>query len=180
MLRTYHRWFAILGGIFLAFVALTGVALQLDLWITGTPPPGAERHDVAPPHRAMPDRADVARMTDTVFSAMAKRKDVSVERIEFNFAGPAPVAIIGSANPFGSAIRIDPRTGAELPIEKVDAGWHGILQDLHAGYFFSWPGRILSVLLGIGLLILSVTGLKVYFDIYLRRRKAGKKNPFWQ
>ncbi|MDK2770011.1 MAG: PepSY domain-containing protein [Sphingomonas sp.] len=180
MLRTYHRWLAIISGIFMIFIALTGIALQLDLWITGTPPPGAERNDAPPPHRAMPDRAAVARMTDTVFAAMATRTDVSVERIEFNFAAPAPFATVGSANPFGPAIRIDARTGAELPVEKMDTGLHGILQDIHAGYFFGLPGRILSVLLGVGLLVLSFTGLKVYFDLYLRRRKIGKKNPFWR
>ena len=40
-------------------------------------------------------------------------------------------------------------------------------------------GLVLVMLSGIILLILSVTGLVVYYDMWTRRRKAGKKGLFW-
>src|SRR5882757_7385216 len=99
----------------------------------------------------MPDRAAFDRMADSVFAAMTKRQDIPVERIEFSLAAPRAFATVGAAHPLGPSVRIDAETGDELPAMKPH-GFHGILQDLHAGYLFGLPGRIVSTLLGATLL----------------------------
>jgi hypothetical protein len=41
-------------------------------------------------------------------------------------------------------------------------------------------GLVVVMLASIALMVLCVTGLWVYIDMYRRRRKAGKNGLFWQ
>jgi uncharacterized iron-regulated membrane protein len=109
MLRRWHRWAAIPAGLFLFFIALTGVALHVDMILSGHAPPGS-----AAPSTAVPATA-----------------------------------------------------------QKAD--YHFILQDLHAGYYFGWTGRITSILAGLSLLVLAVTGLQIWW----RMRRTGQRNLYW-
>lgn len=179
MLRTCHRWLAVIAGTFLVFIAATGIALQLDLLLSGRDPPGTVRERLGPP-RQMPDQAALDEITATVIETMRDHQDISVERIEYHLSGPRLVATVGAVNRFAPSVRVDLDTGTILPPAELEVSFHRILQDLHAGYFVGLPGHIFSILSGLALLILSVTGLKVYVDMYRRRRKAGKDNPFWK
>jgi uncharacterized iron-regulated membrane protein len=103
-------------------IALSGIALQLDLWISGTPAPDA--------------------------------------------------SLVREVLPDGAA--------REPPPLREGLNWHGFLQGIHAGYIWGTFGRILSLLAGVALTILSVTGAWVYIDMFRRRAGNGNRQIFWK
>lgn len=183
-MRKWHRWISTVAALFLLFVASTGVLLHLDMMVRGSTPPGGE-----PP---LPPGATVTALdgnalgqivTRAVATAAATRPDLEVHRIEVSLLKGKPVVTIGRMSADGSAaagIKVDGTTGQIIPPPPPKAkSYHYVLQDLHAGYFLGWTGRIISVLLGLSLITLAVTGLKLWLDMYSRRRQAGRKGLFW-
>ena len=172
-LRALHRWFGLVSAILFMGIAVTGLALQVDLWITGKPPPGQTKPG-APPPPTLPSDAE---MQEFMKNAMlAARRDDSVtaaKTLTFNF-GPNP-----TANFERKGKKIDVTTGQYIPPGPKKRDWHYIFQDIHAGYFLGTFGRILSCFLAISLFVLSFTGLQVYLEMYTKRKKLGRKGLFW-
>jgi uncharacterized iron-regulated membrane protein len=52
--------------------------------------------------------------------------------------------------------------GHDLPGVPAPADFHLILKDLHAGYLFGWPDRVISILVGLALVVLAWTGLTMW------------------
>lgn len=180
MMRAYHRWFGLASAVFMIFVAATGLGLQIDLWITGNPVPGSELPQSAPTGvlPASPQlEADLARM---IAIARIKRPDLPIQHVDISVSPTGDQAQIGAAGPFGPQLTLDLKTGAVLPQHQLSPGWHGWLQDLHAGYRFGLVGRIISALIAVSLLVLGITGLFLYMSLYSKRRKAGRSAMFWK
>lgn len=55
-----------------------------------------------------------------------------------------------------------------------------LLHHLHSGEWFGPVGVILSLLSGLAMIFFSFSGLWLYFQMYVRRRKLGKPEPFWE
>lgn len=180
-MRNWHRWFGAPAALFFFWLAVTGIALQFDLWIRGQPAPGAEARAnlPAPP---LPDDAAIAALATTAAKGYREvRPGSGAQSLTITF-GEKPRAVFATKDgPEAPRVQIDPLSGAKVtPPKPRFTNYHNFLQDLHAGYAFGTVGRVISVLLGLSLLVLSVTGFKVYLDLYLRRRKLGKPGPFWK
>lgn len=146
-MRYWHRWAAIPAGLLLFFIALTGVLLHFDMIRVGHAPPGHEPPD-SRPVRPLPSNAELG-------------------------------TIIGRAGgdmPGTASLAIDGETGAVLHEAAPPADYHFLLKDLHAGYMWGWTGRVISILTGIALLVLSATGLKLWWDM----RRRGRKGIYWK
>ena len=173
ILRRWHRWAAIPAGLFLLFITSTGILLHLDMIRLGQQPPGHAapvREEVQP----LPSDEELAAMVGRIAQVVRKDGTVPVKTIQINLAGPRITVSAGTGGPPGSPqLLIDARTGEKIVLPRPPADYHYILQDLHAGYFFGWPGRILSILSGVALAILSVTGLQLWWDMRRKRKKAG-------
>lgn len=179
-MRAFHRWFGIVGAVFMIFIALTGLALQIDLVVTGNPVPGSE-HAAAPRPGPLPADAEIGRLAAaSIAAARRARPAMVVEHLDLAFTPGGVRAVAGAASPFGDHLTLDARTGAVLPEWRLTPGWHNWLQNLHAGYSFGPVGRVLSAIMAVSLLALGVTGLIVYFDLYRRRRRGGRVNPLWK
>lgn len=59
-------------------------------------------------------------------------------------------------------------------------GLHNTLQDIHAGYFMGTTGRVLSILMATGLLVLSITGIVMYFQMISMRKRINRHGFFWK
>ena len=57
---------------------------------------------------------------------------------------------------------------------------HEWVKHFHSGYLFGLPARVLDLLAGLALVFLSVSGLIMYFEMYRRRVRAGRKGAFWK
>ena len=55
-----------------------------------------------------------------------------------------------------------------------------LLKQIHDGSILGDPGVVMGVLWGSALVVLTITGFWVYFDMYRRRTKLhSKRQPFW-
>jgi hypothetical protein len=55
----------------------------------------------------------------------------------------------------------------------------GFLHHLHSGEYFGPVGVIISLLSGIAMIFFSFSGLWIYYQMFVRRRKLGKAELFW-
>ncbi|MFC7049964.1 PepSY-associated TM helix domain-containing protein [Emcibacter nanhaiensis] len=181
ILRRYHRWAGLVASLVLIFVAITGIGLQLDLWLTGQAPPGTEAPPAPRPRQDLPDNVRLETLIVQAADIIREqRPDISAEAITLTFAENRTTATVGSTMPFGPKVTVDLANGQILPPLPKPAGYHLVLQNLHAGYSFDLIGRIISVLLGVSLLLLSGTGFFFYIDMYKKRKKGGKSGLFWK
>lgn len=177
-MRRWHRWVAIPAGLILFFVALTGVLLHLDMIRIGQSPPGQEPVRATPPG-PIPSDEELTAMIVRLADAARADPELHASELRIDLTGPQIVLIAGAGvgpGPGRAQIRLDALTGKRLANPPAKADYHYILQDLHAGYFLGWPGRILSIVTGIALLVLGVTGIQLWWTM----RKRGGKGIYWK
>lgn len=63
---------------------------------------------------------------------------------------------------------------------KMRTKLHVILEGLHRGNIIGISGQIMDILTGIAFIILSITGIVMYFEMLSRRRKLGRSGLFWK
>lgn len=56
---------------------------------------------------------------------------------------------------------------------------HENIKHLHSGDYFGIPARLMNLFAGFSLAFLSISGIFVYMDMWLKRRKGGRKSPIW-
>ena len=56
----------------------------------------------------------------------------------------------------------------------------GLLHHLHSGEYFGPIGVVVSFLSGLAMIFFSFSGLWLYFQMFVRRRKLGKAEMFWK
>jgi uncharacterized iron-regulated membrane protein len=54
------------------------------------------------------------------------------------------------------------------------------MKHFHSGAMFGLSTRAMNLFAGLSLIFLSASGLYMYFDMWLKRRKGGRNNLFWQ
>jgi uncharacterized iron-regulated membrane protein len=175
-MRKVHRWISIVAGLFLVFIAATGIALQVEMM--GGPlggPPG----DPATP-RALDD-AQVHAMVDTLLrAAHAQAPDRPVVELSLSVMGAGPArGVVAIADPQPRQIYLNADTGGPDAGAQTSRGLHFTLLDLHRALKLGTTGIWISILCGLSLLVLGVSGLVIYGQMLGRRWKAGLRRPFW-
>jgi hypothetical protein len=171
-LRTYHRWIAAGAMLVLTWIAVTGLALMLDLLTEPhfpTPPPQAE----------LPLEAMVAVAAEGARQAAA--------------ATASPTEVVGQAQGAPRLLAAQASKGATItrvvaePPRRPPGAYlqfriklHVLLERLHRGNILGLPGQFLSVLGGLSFLFLTVSGVWMYVDLLLKRRRLGRPGLFWK
>lgn len=57
---------------------------------------------------------------------------------------------------------------------------HNLLKELHTGSIIGLSGQWLDLLTGIAFVVLTVTGIVMYFSLLRQRRKIGRRGLFWK
>lgn len=57
---------------------------------------------------------------------------------------------------------------------------HENIKHFHSGFLFGLPARMISLLAGLALIYLSISGIVMYFEMWAKRRKAGRLAFFWK
>lgn len=172
-MRKVHRWLSILFGIFILFIAGTGVASHVAELIAngGFENEAAERANRAPPPQA------AASATPVIPEALA-HEPAAVPPAPVRAApssGPAPIAA-GSAAPAGFACPADMTCRPKAKPTGARA-WVGWLHHVHSGSEFGPAGTVVSLLSGLALFFFAFSGLWMYVQMYrgrMVRVEAGK------
>ena len=183
-LRTYHRWVSTAAVALLTWVAVTGVALALDVLFQPTFPP-------PPPPLNETVLSDLARSgVAAAFQGAPETRPMQVEVSVFTRGGQATAEVrLGQAAPM--TFVVDPTSGQARRVAsagpsagpsdylKFRIALHKLLEKLHRGNIIGGTGQWLSVLTGFSFIFLTVSGVWMYADLHLRRRRLGKRQMFW-
>lgn len=182
--RQWHRWLSLLVGLFMAVIASTGILLAVEMIVY---PP-----DALPPQKASSgpepilDRQMAETLLGRAFSGTAQISRVGIGSIRNNFAITtwAPDGKSRTMDADGASISGTVDSGAApSPVQFGPAAGpnslHRFLINLHSGYMIKPWGSYLSVCCGLTLLFLSLSGLWMYANMFRRRLKLGRRNPFW-
>jgi hypothetical protein len=184
-MRQWHRRLSIFVAVFMFFIASTGALLQAESMLGGDdgpggpPPPQAGAAGPQPPAGASDEQIQ-ALMASALAGVHRQTHGGTILGIELRFSG-APTAEVVVADPQMRRLRLDARTGKPLDESSKPGGrdLHGILLDLHRGAFAGSAGLWISLFCGVVLVVLSVTGLTIYLQAWLRRRANGQNRFVW-
>ena len=129
-MRKWHRWLSFIFGVFLLFIAVTGVLSHVAaMYAQGS-----------------------------VFEQEKKEPEKAVPQAGTDTAKPAE-------------LQGPPRN----PKRKLV----GLMHHLHSGEYFGPIGVVISLLSGLAMIFFSFSGLWIYYQMFVRRRKLGKAELFW-
>ena len=174
-MRQWHRRLGIFAAVFMFFIALTGALLQAESMLGGDEGKGGP-----PPSAAGVSDEQARALLASALAGVHRQSAGAILGIELRFGG-APTAEAVVAEPQMRRIRLDARTGRPLDDASKRGGrdLHGILLDLHRGAFAGSAGLWISLLCGVVLVLLSVTGLTIYLQAWRRRRAGGQPRFVW-
>ena len=60
-------------------------------------------------------------------------------------------------------------------------GWHAhqVAKSVHRGDFIGMPGRFMDLTAGLSMIYLSVSGVVMYWELWRKRRRTGRKGMLW-
>jgi hypothetical protein len=77
------------------------------------------------------------------------------------------------------AMKSDSATSSPEKKRDPKRKWVGLMHHLHSGEYFGPIGVIISLLSGVAMIFFSFSGLWLYFQMFVRRRRLGKPDMFW-
>ncbi len=175
-MRHYHRWLSFPLVILLFLVTATGLYLQVAELIEASGPerPRPTRSSLPDPDRLAADlRIALAR-------AAAAKPGFPAQKIELSYAGGKAVARLATSARIGPSIEVDLQTGATRHEARPQRSLRTLFMLWHSGKYFGAPGLVAILAAGLILMILTVTGLTVYLQMYRRRRQLGRTGLFWR
>lgn len=176
MMRRYHRWISFPLILFLIMVTVTGLYLQVVETAGAAGGPSG-----ASPRRSLPAReallADIGRALDAAEQA---RPGFPAQKLEIGYGEKGAELKIATSQRIGPSVTVDLASGNAVYTERPPRNLRTVFVLLHSGKFFGIPGLVIILLAGLILLALSVTGLVLYLQMYLRRRVIGRPEPFWR
>ncbi|HUO23801.1 MAG TPA: PepSY-associated TM helix domain-containing protein [Caulobacteraceae bacterium] len=192
--RDLHRWSAVLASVFVVWIVATGFLLALDnvgAYVGSQvhrPTPGAPsgfKGDLSSPI----NDAELPAMTQTTLAAFAKAEpDVAIKVLRLRYFVGYPQGVVVAADRDATQRVFNAKTGQPMsmsepgyPFLGFPSGWewHQRLKRLHRGDFFGMPGRWLDTVGALALVYLSVSGVVMYVQLWLRRRRNGRSALIW-
>lgn len=175
-MRLYHRWVSFPLIVFLLAVVGTGLYLQAVEIINEAA--GGKQQPLA---RTAPERAEIVAAVDRALERVEQDKgDFPLQKIEISFDGETHEVKALTNRRIGPSVTVDGLTGATTYVERPPRNIRTVFILLHSGKYYGIAGLIIIMLASLALMILCVTGLWVYIDMYRRRVKGGKKGMFWR
>jgi len=163
--RSTHNWLSIFVVLPVLLIMVTGILLVLKKDFEWIQPPTHKGQSKDIPNMSM---TDVFNVVTTTPEARGLKWD-QFERIEFK---PSK-GIMKFVTPDAWEIQVDPSTGEVLSVMKRRSD---IIESLHDGNFFGSSMKyFLSLPTAIILIILSLTGVYMFFHPILKKRARKKQ-----
>jgi len=178
--RKWHRWIGFPAALFLLFAACTGLIVAFtEFFGEQEALREATRDLVSPVTLASPP----ANWSDPIARAVAATAAVAghapIDKITIQFKGEHPIVEIFTGKPTGGEDRqfvVDAKTGA---LVRTDAyADKPFINRLHSGEAFGDGGLVVAMFWALSLIVLTLTGLIIYFKMMPRVRR-GIQKVFW-
>jgi uncharacterized iron-regulated membrane protein len=178
--RKWHRWIGFPAALFLLFAATTGIILACtEFFGEAERLREATRDLVSPVTVSAPTDAWQVPVAQAFASAAAVTGNAPVDKIEVQFKGDQPTVTLFTGKPTGGEDRklvFDARTGTLLKNESYAD--KPFLNRLHSGEAFGDGGLVVAMFWGLSLIVLTVTGLIIYWRLR-RPGRTGLGKVFW-
>ena len=179
--RKWHRWVGFPAALFLLFAASTGFLLAFtEFFGADEALREATRDLVSNVTLASP----LTSVHDPLAAAIAGAQAISgvapIDKIQMQFKGDKPTVTIFTGKPSGGEDRklvFDARTGALITNEGYTD--KPFLNRLHSGEAFSDGGLVGAMFWALSLVVLTISGLIVYYTMRGKRELTGIKRIFW-
>jgi len=194
--RGLHRAVSVLAAAFLLVIAFTGTWIGFESsWgplhrvfaaQTGGNAGAGQRRP-----RSMPlNDADIPAMTRSTLEAMQRlHPGVAIRAIRLRTYGTMNQGVVITGEPRADQLVFNAETGQpasltepEYPKSNFPFGvrTHELMKHIHSGEIIGLGGQWMSWFAGLSLIFLSGSGLYVYYEMWARRRKSGRRALFWK
>jgi len=192
--RTLHRGVAVIAALFVVLATLSGFMLAIDslghgLFMAnlkaGSGPPRTRFADVSSPLT----NAELPAMLRTTMAAFRAGEPVApIKVIRLRYFAGMPQGIIVSGNQDVRQLVYNAASGRRVsmtepgyPATGQPFGWqeHQLMKQIHRGDWLGLPGRGMDLIAGLSLVFLSASGIAMYLDLWVRRRRGGRAGLLW-
>ena len=183
-MRKIHRWVSLPACLFLLVVAITGALFQATKLFGGDEAERENQASAVSRYTLARAPGDVAVMIDRAMKAVAaatgkSAADVRLNSIDLQFKADPQRVVVYAATSGGEGERftVDAATGAILSRE---ADGESLLVRIHTGEVFGDAGVFMGLLWGTAMVVLTVTGVWLYWKMYRARASVkGWRRIFW-
>ena len=181
-MRKLHRWLGLPAALFLILAAFTGIWLECVRFFGAEE---AERERLRDLTSAVTAEtvggAEFGQTFEKVrLAAAARAPGQPLDKMMWQLKGDAPAVTFffgPKEKAEGRRIMVDAKSGAVLKEEDYDED--SFMLKLHSGEIFGDGGMVMGMVWGLALLVLTVTGLIIYFRMKPRTPKTGLRKVFW-
>lgn len=167
-MRKYHRWLAVLFGVFLCWIALTGFGIQLVTLTQGGD------HDEQEEHQASAAAKDGGAGGFALITPALAHGDE-----EHEASTPTDLQAAGAPAGFACPAGWTCRPPVSHERHEADEALEFVMH-LHSGEAFGPIGTWISIASALALLFFSVSGLWMYLQMWRARGRGGAKRAlFW-
>ena len=180
-MRKIHRWLGLPAAIFLILTSITGV------WLEGVKFFGAEEtereriRDMVSPVTVQTVGGEFGVGFEKArVAAAARAGGQPLDKMVWQLKGDAPAITFffgAYAQQTGRRIAVNARTGEVLSEESYDED--SFILKLHSGEALGDGGMVLGMFWGLALLVLTVSGMIIYFKMKPRKPQIGLRKLFW-
>jgi hypothetical protein len=169
-MRKWHRWIGLGAVIFLLSVGITGVILQFQQFFGSDETAREKLASMTSAYSVSSDLADFApKLAKAQASVALRAGDAKLDNVEVQLKGEHPTFIFHTSGKANRKYIVNADTGV---IEKSDDDEReSFILRLHTGEVFGDGGVVLGMFWGTVLLVLSVSGLFLYWQMYRARAK---------
>ena len=172
-MRRYHRWLSVIFGLFILWIAVTGVLSQIGSLVNN----GGFEAETA--DRGKRQAAAIGQAVVTPARAHEHDDDDAPRPVVRPAAATPGTATPGVAAAAPFACPADMTCRPKHTPKPGD--WNiGFLHHIHSGEQFGPVGVVLSILSGLGLIFFAVSGMWMYLQMFRRRGdRPGQARWFW-
>jgi uncharacterized iron-regulated membrane protein len=183
-----RRLFAPKPVVFQGMPAQAAAGVQQGQQVGQLAGPGGRRRN--PVDFILPLRdAEVREMTATTLASMQQlHPTLPIKAIRLRTYGQTKQGVVITGGDITNQYVFNADTGQPASLSEQgypEGGFpfgtqvHENIKHLHSGDYFGIPARLMNLFAGFSLAFLSISGIVVYVDMWLKRRKGGRKSPIW-
>ena len=189
--RSAHRAVAIAASVFVTVVVFTGTALAFnDIGVSTFRliHHGARPGMTADVSKPLTDAELMPMLRITVAAFHKTHPDTPIKALRLRYFAGMPQGIVIAGGGMTRQYAYNAATGRTAPLwapsypvtgQPFGWQWDQIAKGIHRGDAFGLTGRWMSLLTGLSVLFLCISGAANYFELWNKRRKVGRLGPFW-